>query len=127
MKTTAPILSKLLHDKDPRSGRSFDLALEHLNVGAANGQIWNVEVNDAKFTLSNAVDRALDVIYHKYLGGRGRDNYEEWTNDLSMYCSFNQAKGRIARLQRTLLRPPSSRSSSPLTKKSKPSGTSSAL
>jgi len=100
MKTTAPILSKLLHDKDPRSGRSFDLALEHLNVGAANGQIWNVEVNDAKFTLSNAVDRALDVIYHKYLGGRGRDNYEEWTNDLSMYCSFNQAKGRIARLQK---------------------------
>src|SRR5271157_440464 len=100
MKTTTPILSALLHGKDPRSGRSFDLALETLNVGLANGQIWNVEVNDAKFTLSNGVDRALDVIYDRYLGARGRSNYEEWTNDLGSYCSFNQAKGRIARLQK---------------------------
>src|SRR5208337_1037366 len=99
MTTQTPILSALNHQKDPRSGRSFDLALETLNVGLANGQIWNVEVNDAKFTLSNGVDRALGIIWDGYLKARPANyQWESWTNDFFGYCEFNQAKGRIARL-----------------------------
>jgi hypothetical protein len=98
MSIDAPILTKLITDKDSRSAQSFSSALARLNSGLTDKKIWNVEINDAKFTLSNGVNIALDAVFHRYLGGRGRSNYEEWTNDLSMFCSFNQAAGRIKRL-----------------------------
>jgi hypothetical protein len=94
-----PILSALTHQKDPRSGRSFDLAIACLNNGVANKKIWNVEVTDAKFTISNGVDRALNQITERHRQVRDANfRYEDWMNDFSGYCSFNQAKGRIARL-----------------------------
>ena len=95
-----PILSKLNQAKDARSGRSFDLAIGTLNSALIDKKIWNVEITDAKFTLSNGVNLALGVMYDRYLGKGGRTNYEPWTSDLSMYCSFNQAAGRIKRLHK---------------------------
>jgi hypothetical protein len=93
-----PILSQLNHEKDSRYHASFVRAIDTLNKGLAEKEIWNVEINDAKFTLGNAVNRALEIIYSRWLDGKGRTNYEEWTNDLSSFCSFNQAAGRIKRL-----------------------------
>lgn len=99
MTIEAPILTKLLADKDSRSAQSFSSALACLNSGLEAKKIWNVEVNDAKFTLSNGVNRALDVIIDRWRAERaGSHEYAEWQNDFSSYCSFNQASGRIKRL-----------------------------
>jgi hypothetical protein len=96
---SAPILSKLNYDKDPRYYESFVRAIEILNKGLADKEIWNVELNNAKFTLSNAVDRALSITCDRHRSARTGDYvYEKWHDDFSGYCSFNQAAGRIKRL-----------------------------
>jgi len=96
---STPILSQLNHEKDPRYHESFVRAVETLNRGLAEKEIWNVELNDAKFTLSNAVDRALGIIWNRWLDARDHE-YEDWQDDFSSYCSFNQAAGRIRRLSK---------------------------
>ena len=102
MRTQAPAITNLINLKSERSARSFTLALDCLNSGLENKKIWNVEINDAKSTLSNGIDLALDVIFQRWLDSRSANRqYEEWTNDFSMFCSFNQAAGRIKRLTKS--------------------------
>jgi hypothetical protein len=98
-----PILSRLNHEKNARYCVNSVLpAIETLNRGLADQKIWNVEVNDAKFTLSNAVNHALDMIWQRWLDARPKDyRYEGWTDDFSMFCGFNQAAGRIKRLTKS--------------------------
>jgi hypothetical protein len=98
----APILCQLVLAKDALYGRRFERAIDDLNKGLREKKIWNVEINDAKFALSNGIDRALDVICERSRANRGTNfRYEEWMNDFSSYCSFNQAAGRIKRLTKT--------------------------
>jgi hypothetical protein len=99
VKISTPLLSRLNHDKNPHWGRAFDLALETLNTGLEAKQIWNVEVGNAKFTLSNGIDRALGSLCDRYRSSRGNEyRYESWQDDFSGYCAFNQAAGRGRRL-----------------------------
>jgi hypothetical protein len=96
---SAPVLTQLNYEKAV-SRVSFVRALETLNKGLAEKKIWNVELNSAKFTLSNGVDRALEQIAKRSRANRGEATYtyEKWHDDFSSYCSFNQAAGRIKRL-----------------------------
>jgi len=96
-----PLLSELVLQKDSRLHERFVHALETLNMGIANKRIWNAEINDAKYYLANGVERALGVICDRRRSSRSTDHqYQEWENDFSSYCSFNQAAGRIKRLSK---------------------------
>lgn len=99
MKLDTPILTALLAEKDARYHKLFTSAVETLNKGLAEQKIWNVEINDAKYSLSNGIDRALEVICARHRSNRSADyQYEPWMHDFSSYCSPNQAAGRIKRL-----------------------------
>lgn len=97
---TTPILSKLNFEK--QAGNRFDAAIDTLNASLTAKKIWNSELSDVKYTLSNGVDRALNIICERDRSKRNLDSYpyryEEWQKDFSGYCGFNQAAGRIKRL-----------------------------
>ena len=96
-----PTISRLVLAKDARLHERFARALEILNAGIANKRVWNVELNDAKFILSNGVERALQAICDRWRTA-GKGSTEDWTYpDFSGWCSFNQAAGRIRRLTRS--------------------------
>jgi hypothetical protein len=102
-----PVISRLNHEKDARYHVNFVRAVEALNKGLADQKIWNVEVDDAKFTLSSAVDRALHTICERHRSTRSPDyGREPWTADFSGYCDFNQAAGRIKRLTKNAPKTP---------------------
>lgn len=107
MRTEAPLLIALIAAKDSRSAQSFETALACLNSGLETKKIWNVEINDAKFTLSNGVDRGLENIMSRWYKARPANHqYAEWQNDFSSYCGFNQASGRIKRLSKSAPKTP---------------------
>lgn len=95
----APFLTKLIQAKDRHYHEAFVKGLDILNRGLEEKEIWNVEINDTKFTMSNAIERALDTITERWRGmATGRQSWQPWQNDFSCYVSFNQAAGRIKRL-----------------------------
>lgn len=94
---STPILLNLLINGKDRYIQSVQNALDTLNRGLEEKKIYNVEINDAKFSISSAIDDALSVITNRMDRGVGY-RYEPWENDFSSYCSFNQAAGRIKRL-----------------------------
>lgn len=83
----------------------FDSAIATLNEACQEQKIFNAELESVKFDLSRCIDDALDVVTEPH-EARWRGKYESmdydyrklvWDN-VSSYCSFNQASGRIARL-----------------------------
>lgn len=85
--------------KDNPSCVRFLRALTAINDGLEAKKIWNAELQDAKFALSNGIGAALNLIFDRWHEARPKNwQHEDWQQDFSMFCSFNQAAGRVKRL-----------------------------
>lgn len=108
MTITVPILEQyLVQAKNPRLER-WSNALAVLNRAIAEQRIYNVEMQDVvKWDLNHGIEAALEVLleafspnYMKVKNRYIQNEREVVWNDVSSFCQFNQAKGRIARIKK---------------------------
>jgi len=107
MAITTPILEHYLAQSKVSRFDRWSTALAVLNQAVVEQSIYNVDMQDVvKYQLGNGIEQALEVLldafrpnYHK-LNSRVPTEREVVWNDVHCYCQFNQAKGRIQRLQK---------------------------
>lgn len=87
--------------------KNWQTALGMLDMAIGEQKIYNQELEFVKSALSNGIELALDHVleehYDKWRGKYDRMPYEyrDLVNDaVSSYCGFNQAAGRIRRLEK---------------------------
>jgi hypothetical protein len=98
MQVDAPTIANL-NAGDARAHRLFTEGLGTLSKAIAARKIWNVEFNDLKSNLGYCVDHAMSKLSGQLRDAKPKSNpWEEYWNDVSGWCGFNQASGRIKRL-----------------------------
>jgi hypothetical protein len=95
-----PIIKSYLSKNDlARDLVRYELCLDTLEGAICKGHIYNVVFNDTKFSIGRHVERVLGKAWEESREAFSRPPYQ-YHNDISMFCGFNQAAGRIKRLSK---------------------------
>lgn len=103
MSIDTPIIANTLckRDDNQASHDGYLRLLSKLNDALTANSIYNVDYNDLRDGLKWRYEKALDILHSDFIALRDMGVSEiVYNNDISMFCDFNQAAGRIKRLSK---------------------------
>lgn len=84
---------KFRHEEFPSLRLRFITAVQSATKGRTDGTITNVAYKDAKATVNMALEKAIEAVRHKHLGGRWRDMTDEVSKFDDQICFRGSLSG----------------------------------